>query len=810
MLEQMKLKTKLVIAFLMCGLIPALIVGLIALKKASDGLKNAEFNKLTAIREIKKKQIGDFFEKNKVEIETLRDVNDLHVAYDSLLKYHNDTNVKADGNYGVKSDEYIKIHEEINSHFHNYVDKYGYFDVFLICAKHGHVMYSVTKEGDLGENLSCGRLRNSGLAKVWKKVIQAKETSFADFQYYEPSHVPAAFIGTPLTDKKSGELFGVLVFQVSLDKINDIMQEATGLGKTGETYLVGSDHLMRSDSRLDPKNHSVIASFANPKDGSVKTEATEEAFKGNSDAKIIEDYLGSSVLSAYTPLNILGEKWAIIAEVEEHEAFAVINNIQNIMIIVLIIVSIIIVICAVLFAKSAMKPIENTIAILKDIIETKDFNKRLPMIAQPCSDDKGCGNKACPEFEKDAACWDTVGSNAPKGDVHCPGVLSGKIKQCADCFVMQKSMQTEMGEFAGWFNTMLGMTSNIIRETQKVAVDVKHSSMDSASSATQLAASVEEMTAQVATVSSAAEEMSASVTTTAASAEEMGVNAKTVATNSESIANDMNNMSAAVEEGQVNLQNVAAATEEMSATVNEIATNAESARTVATSAVESVSQAQGQIGALSDASKEIEKVIETIVDIADQTKLLALNATIEAARAGEAGKGFAVVAGEVKELAKQTNDATNDIRTKIEAMQKATGSTVTEISSIDHVIKDVNEIVSTIAAAIEEQNVTMQENAENINQASQGMNEVAETVSGINTSVTEMSQNIGEIATGAEDVAKQSSEVSNGVADVTENISGINSGTAESADVAQKVSVSSEQLSEMADKLEKLVNQFQV
>ncbi len=196
----------------------------------------------------------------------------------------------------------------------------------------------------------------------------------------------------------------------------------------------------------------------------------------------------------------------------------------------------------------------------------------------------------------------------------------------------------------------------------------------------------------------------------------------------EEMSTSMAAVSTAAEQSQANISAVATATEQMTATVGEIARNSERARTMTQNAVQSAAGASGKVNTLGSAAKEISKVIETIVEIAEQTKLLALNATIEAARAGEAGKGFAVVASEVKELAKQTNSATEDIRSKIEAIQDSTESTVSEIGTINTVINEVNEIVSSIATAVEEQSITTKDIALNISQASGGVTEMTSTV----------------------------------------------------------------------------------
>ncbi len=188
-------------------------------------------------------------------------------------------------------------------------------------------------------------------------------------------------------------------------------------------------------------------------------------------------------------------------------------------------------------------------------------------------------------------------------------------------------------------------------------------------------------------------------------------------------------IAAAAEEMSANMGTVSSSTEEMSVSIGDVSQNTELAREAAAGAVRNVEDATHQVTTLQVAAAEINKVIEVIVEIAEQTKLLALNATIEAARAGEAGKGFAVVASEVKDLAQQTNDATNEIRSRIEAMQTSTTSTVSEIGNISDVIRNMNDIVNSIASAVDEQATTTQDIAQNISQAAMVSQQIAVDIS---------------------------------------------------------------------------------
>ena len=255
---------------------------------------------------------------------------------------------------------------------------------------------------------------------------------------------------------------------------------------------------------------------------------------------------------------------------------------------------------------------------------------------------------------------------------------------------------------------------------------------------TQIAASAQH-------VSSASEELSATSQQITANSEETSVQAKVV--------------SKATQQVSQNLQTVATGAEQMGISIKEIAKNATEAAKVATSAVKVAETANATVSKLGDSSTEIGQVIKVITSIAQQTNLLALNATIEAARAGEAGKGFAVVANEVKELAKETAKATEDISNKIEAIQSDTKAAVDAIASISRVINQVNDISSTIATAVEEQNATTNEMSRNVAEAAQGSGEITSNIAGVAEAAQSTSRGSADTQKAAQELVQMSAQL---------------------------------------------------
>ncbi len=225
-------------------------------------------------------------------------------------------------------------------------------------------------------------------------------------------------------------------------------------------------------------------------------------------------------------------------------------------------------------------------------------------------------------------------------------------------------------------------------------------------------------------VTTIAASLSGASSTLAALSEQMSSSAEETAAQANAVASASKEVSA-------NVQTVAAGTEEMTASIREIARSASDAARVAREAVSLASSTNTTVMKLGESSTEIGNVIKVITSIAQQTKLLALNATIEAARAGEAGKGFAVVANEVKELAKETAKATEDISMKIEAIQGDTRSAVIAIGRISDTINQINDIQNTIASAVEEQTATTNEMSRNVAEGAAGTNEISKNVEGV-------------------------------------------------------------------------------
>jgi methyl-accepting chemotaxis protein len=241
--------------------------------------------------------------------------------------------------------------------------------------------------------------------------------------------------------------------------------------------------------------------------------------------------------------------------------------------------------------------------------------------------------------------------------------------------------------------------------------------------------------------------------------EKLSTTSQQISANSEETSAQARVVSNATQQVSRNLQTVATGADEMGTSIKEIARNASEAAKVATSAVKVAVTATATVSKLGDSSTQIGQVIKVITSIAQQTNLLALNATIEAARAGDAGKGFAVVANEVKELAKETAKATEEISRKIEAIQTDTKAAVDAIASISGVVNQINDISSTIATAVEEQNATTNEMSRNVSEAAHGSGEITSNIAGVAMAAESTSHGSADTQKAAQELVQMSSQL---------------------------------------------------
>ncbi|GEM_PF-2067215 len=374
------IKGQMVIFFLTVSLIPLLLVGLLLYNQANTALKSEATNKLVIIRDIKAKQIEDYFK------QSLADVNVF--AKDMLFvvsaKNLNDSISQIMMTKKIPSEEamagirplylgkpdldnagdirpYSITHARSHSVLKDYINHYGYYDLLIAEPTQGTIIYSVRKDSNYGTSLEDAMYANTSLAYIYQKAITANNpdfTIFGDVGYYGNSLEPGLFVASPIF-VSSNKMVGVLILQLKIERINTIMAEGSRVGKTAETYLVGPDKLMRSDLVLAKK--STIFKRK------VNTISVNQALAGQTDVILEDDYKGTPVLTAFKPLNIQKTNWVILSQIDQAEAFDLSRQMLSMTLIAMGIAAVVVALLAVFIANKITGPLVEVTKVARDV-----------------------------------------------------------------------------------------------------------------------------------------------------------------------------------------------------------------------------------------------------------------------------------------------------------------------------------------------------------------------------------------------------------------------------------------------------------
>ena len=328
MLRDIPTRALLIAGFLAAGLLPVMVVALLSLSAGKAELKHQAFAQLESVRNIKRGQIESFFEQRARIVTLLASDPYLADAFAELSGAFHAQGGAAGGHFAGHDHgqfeappSYRAVHDRHAAFFARYVDALGFYDLLLVEAG-GETCFSVKKESDFAA------VAGSSLREVWEGALRERRAVLSDTRPYAPSRDAAAqFVAAPVM--RDGVLLGVVALQISLDSIDAIMRERSGMGQTGETYLVGPDRKMRSDSRRDPAR-TVEASFrGDVAHNGVDTEATRRALAAEAGAAGVQEFTGKTVLAAYAPVDVLGTRWAIVAVIDQDEIDAQISRALN-------------------------------------------------------------------------------------------------------------------------------------------------------------------------------------------------------------------------------------------------------------------------------------------------------------------------------------------------------------------------------------------------------------------------------------------------------------------------------------------------
>jgi len=334
------IRSKLLAAFLVLALSPIIILSYLSYQTLSTELMDSAKEKMDSVKTNKAKTIQSYFEDRFVDLNVLVDMVETlrldafrklqsiaDVKTQQVEAYFNErlsdisvlaenpvlkNALKAFSDVSTGSEEWMEVERKHSAYLVKFKELYGYYDLLLV-AEDGRVVYTAAQESDLGANLKTGKLKDSPAGMAFQKGM--KELTVQDFGIYEPvGDEPVGFIAAPV--KIDSRIQGVVMFQISTDQINAIMQERQpGLGQTGETYLVGADNLFRSASVNVDESTVLDPTYI------VDVDGVSDAIAGNKGQGIVINYRGEYVLSSWQPVNIHNQKWAVIADVDVTEAF---------------------------------------------------------------------------------------------------------------------------------------------------------------------------------------------------------------------------------------------------------------------------------------------------------------------------------------------------------------------------------------------------------------------------------------------------------------------------------------------------------
>jgi methyl-accepting chemotaxis protein len=746
-MNNMTIKTKLISTVLLGLVFLATILGTMSFSSSKNILIKNNYDSLTSANKSKKNQIENFFTHSVNDIKVLATANNTKELVKSLISVHNELQVESHISYPVTNPKAQKVVASHESFFLNYAKEYGYYDIFVVCAKHGHVMYSKEKESDFGANLVTGPLNDSGLAKVWKKVLEEKRAVYVDMEPYEPSNnEPTMFLGTPIYENNI--LISVLIFQISDKSINKVMNFREGYGQTQEDYLVGQDKLMRSDSYLDPTKHNVRASFANPSAGSVNTQASQNALEGKINTELLTDYNGNRVLSSYAPLKIGQDlHWAIISEIDEAEVLQIPNDLRNEIILIAITLFIIIafitylvVIWSVItplrsfehgilnFFKylnketSSVTPLKYT---LDDEIGNmaKIVNENIRNIEIEVEYERRAMN-VISEFGKGN--FDAELGDAPKKKIFISETIEQVRKNLKNLILNfeETSHKIQAGNLnvavksdglQGGYLAIVTSVNNFILDVNTAfeEITIALSELERGNLTYRIS---KEYEGDYDTLKKSINNVSNKFESILAQTKNSTIE---IAKASQQVNTTAQTLSAGASQQASSIQETTASLEEMSGGIRESAKNTNKTNLLAEeSAKMSIDGGEAVLETL-ESMRIIANRIKIIEDIVSQTNLLALNAAIEAARAGEHGKGFAVVASEVRKLAKKSKEAAEEISSTIKQSFKISEKASNLISKVVPQIQETSTLVGDIATSASEQEIGISQIAVAMNQLDQ-------------------------------------------------------------------------------------------
>lgn len=643
---------------------------------------------------------------------------------------------------------YSQLHASVHPFFRGYLDRFGYYDAFLVELDKGEVVYSVFKETDYATSLMNGPHANSNLGRAFRAAaaLPAGASVVMDFEPYEPSYgAPASFVAAPIFD--GPDRIGVLILQMPLNRIASVMTNdqkwtEAGLGATGESYLIGPDLKARNDTRafLEAPDDFYAALKGSPhaetldeikRTGTVvgqlkiNTEGAQAALQGETGVGRYLDYHGEPAMGAYRPLDIAGLKWAIVSEIDEEEALAPVYAFRQLALAGLGMVALLTLGVAYFVGGALAGPIVLATARIRSlasgeratspmdagvggelgqlagayndlVLGMTDLADRAGRVARGEAAVSGGDHKA-PTIANTGPLADAFGSmerTQQRLTHQATLIAAGDLRNPALDERIQGALGTAFSNMAGTLR-MLAQQARAIAEGDLVA-DCLQTRLDG-----DLGESFERMVVSLRELVGEIQANAQSLNDTAAQLHEAALSQQLGASEQAS----------AVEETRRILSTLSTSAKEIASATSAVYSNAEVAQQTNNQTAEAIRELSGH-------TARIGEIVSFIKDVANKSDLLALNAALEGTKAGDAGRSFSLVATQMQRLAEQIMGSLKDIDALTEDIRRATRSTVSAVEETSRLSTQTTQSAGAIAEAIQEQQVGTQQSTTAMDQIS--------------------------------------------------------------------------------------------